>query len=65
VYLYFSIMLKENSIAYRNKIDFITIHQETIDEGSLWELKGQKLILVDDDNYVETDLDLNIFQKIK
>jgi hypothetical protein len=58
-------MLKENSIAYRNKIDFITIHQETIDEGSLWELKGQKLILVDDDNYVETDLDLNIFQKIK
>jgi hypothetical protein len=65
VYLYFSIMLKENSITYRNKIDFITIHQETIDEGSLWELKGKVLILVDDDNFVETNLDLEKFELLE
>lgn len=47
---------------YRNTVDFLSIHQETIDAGSLWELKGEKLILVDDDNYVETDLDLEVFQ---
>jgi hypothetical protein len=56
-------MLKENRINYRNKIDFITIHQETIDAGSLWNLIGDKLILVDDDNYVETSLDLSIFEQ--
>lgn len=50
-------------MTYRNKKDFITIHQETIDEGSLWELQREKLILVDDDNFVETDLDLELFEK--
>lgn len=47
---------------YRNTIDFVSIYQETIDAGSLWELNGEKLILVDDDNYVEADLDLEVFQ---
>lgn len=47
---------------YRNKLDFVTTYQEVIDAGSLWELKEQKLILVDEDNYVETDLDLNLFE---
>lgn len=50
---------------YRNKIDFITVHHETIDAGSLWELKNDKLILVDDDNYVESEMDLAVFEKIK
>lgn len=50
---------------YRNSVDFITIHQETIDAGSLWKLNQDKLILVDDDNYVETELDLVIFVEIK
>lgn len=50
---------------YRNKIDFITVHQETIDAGSLWELKEYKLVLVDDDNYVETEIDLSVFEQIK
>lgn len=50
---------------YRNNVDFITIHQETIDAGSLWEMKQDKLILVDDDNYVETELDTTIFEEIK
>jgi hypothetical protein len=65
VYIYFSIMLKENSVTYRNTNDFITTHQETIDAGSLWELKGAKLVLVDDDNFVETNLDLVLFEKVK
>lgn len=62
MYLYFSIMLKDDTITYRNKFDFITIYQETIDQGSLWELNGEKLFLVDDDNFVETDLDLEKFE---
>jgi hypothetical protein len=51
-------------MTYRNKLEYSTEHQEIIDIGSLWELKGEKLILVDDDNYVEANLDLAIFQKI-
>jgi len=50
-------------MTYRNKNDFTTDDNFIIDEGSLWELKGEKLILVDDDNYVETKLDLSLFEK--
>lgn len=49
---------------YRNKKDFITSDNFTIDAGSLWRLVGNKLVLVDDDNYVETDLDLELFKKV-
>jgi len=63
VYIHFSIMLKENSITYRNIVDFIIDDNYTIDQGSLWFLKHGKLILVDDDQYVETHLDLSIFQQ--
>ena len=55
-------MLKEKSITYRNTNDFRVDDLETIDAGSLWELKGDKLFLVDEDNFVETDLDLEIFE---
>lgn len=56
-------MLKENVITYRNKKDFLTSDNFIIDEGSLWNFSNGKLILLDDDNFVETDLDLNLFQK--
>jgi hypothetical protein len=56
-------MLKENSSEeYRNKKDFLTAEKQTIDAGSLWRRNGNKLILVDDDNYVETELDLTLFE---
>ena len=50
-------------MTYRNKKDFITPDNFTIDEGSLWNLTEGKLVLEDDDNYVETDLDLMLFEK--
>lgn len=58
-------MLKEKGISgYRNKEDFITSDNFTIDQGALWKLSNGKLVLVDDDNYVETDLDLSLFEKL-
>jgi hypothetical protein len=36
----------------------------SIDAGSLWNLVEGKLFLDDDDCYVETDLDLTLFEKI-
>lgn len=49
---------------YRNIQDFRINEFETIDAGSLWRLIGDKLFLVDDDHFVETDLDLNLFEKL-
>lgn len=50
---------------YRNKKDFITTDNFIIDEGALWNLKNGKLVLEDDDNYVETELDLELFEESK
>lgn len=52
-------------MTYRNKKDFITPDNFTIDEGSLWNNNDGKLVLVDDDNFVETDLDLSLFEESK
>jgi hypothetical protein len=54
-------MLKENE-EYRNKKDFLTKNNQIIDAGSLWRKQGEKLVLVDDDNYEETDFDLTLFE---
>jgi hypothetical protein len=48
---------------YRNIKDFPVNEEYSIDAGSLWILMDNKLILVDDDNFVQTDLDLNLFEK--
>lgn len=66
MYIYFSIMLKEKcNTTYRNQKDFITVDHFTIDKGSLWNLTNGKLVLVDDDNYVETHLDVELFEESK
>lgn len=49
---------------YRNINDFIINEDYSVDAGSLWILVDDKLVLVDEDNFVQTDLDLNIFKKI-
>lgn len=63
----FSDMQNENSNAtfYRNKNDFIINENESVDAGSLWERNGSKLVLVDDDNFIETDFDNSLFEKSK
>ena len=60
-------MQNENSNAtfYRNKNDFIINENESVDAGSLWERNGSKLVLVDDDNFIETDFDNSLFEKSK
>ena len=50
---------------YRNIKNFYINELESVDAGSLWTLVGNKLVLVDDDNFVQTDLDLNLFEKVK
>lgn len=47
---------------YRNIQDFRINENESVDAGSLWNQVGKKLVLVDDDQYVQTDLDLNLFE---
>lgn len=49
---------------YRNINDFHVNDDWYIDAGSLWNRVGDKLVLDDDDCYVETKLDLTIFEKI-
>ena len=60
-------MQKENSnaIFYRNISEFIINENESVDAGSLWERNGSKLVLVDDDNFIETDFDNSLFEKSK
>ncbi len=42
---------------YRNTVDFKADGSNIIiEKGSLWKLKNNKLLLIDDDNYVETIL---------
>ena len=53
---------KTNPKQYRNIQDFRVDDLETIDAGSLWILVYGKLVLVDDDRFVQTDLDLNQFE---
>lgn len=48
---------------YRNTKDFSVDDLETIDAGSLWNLVDGKLVLVDDDQFLQTNLDLNLFEK--
>lgn len=45
---------------YRN-IEAIQVEGQTIDKGSLWKLKGDLLILVDDDQYVEVKFESTLF----
>ena len=42
---------------YRNTVDFKADESNiVVEKGSLWKLKNNKLLLIDDDNYVETIL---------
>lgn len=46
---------------YRNEIDLISHEGGEVDAGSLWLKKGELMILVDEDEYVTTAYDENIF----
>lgn len=42
-------------------MDVLSIEGIEVDAGSLWELKSNLLVLVDDDQYVSHDLTPSIF----
>lgn len=48
---------------YRNCIE-IEYEGQSIDSGSLWKRNGNKLVLEDEDNFVEVDFNLNDFNEI-
>lgn len=49
---------------YRNKYN-IAVSKTAIDKLSLWKMVNNKLILIDDDCFVESDFDSSIFQKVE
>ena len=48
---------------YRNRIEIISFEGEIIDADSLWEKKGELMVLVDDDRYASTQYDEKNFYK--
>jgi hypothetical protein len=50
---------------YRNKSEIIGTNGISIDEGELWILKGNKIILYDDDLFVEAVFSPTSFKRIK
>lgn len=59
--------LLENSgckALYRNRHEIVTDDRFTIDIGYLWKQINNHLILVNDDVYVESELDDTLFEKI-
>ncbi|MDO5636279.1 MAG: hypothetical protein Q4G18_03420 [Myroides sp.] len=56
------IELTEIDELYRNKTDVISNEKITIEAGSLWKLRTQTLILVDDEQYVTHKLNVDIFE---
>jgi hypothetical protein len=53
---------KNSPKQYRNRTDII-IDNQTIDQGALWNKVGAYLVLVDDDQYIQTLFDLTLFEK--
>lgn len=56
------IELTEIDELYRNKTDVISNEKITVEAGSLWKLRTQTLILVDDEQYVTHKLNVDIFE---
>ena len=48
---------------YRNRIEIISFEGEIIDADSLWEKKGELMVLVDDDRYASAPYDEKKFYK--
>lgn len=52
-----------NADYYRNKEDIVIDNLQTVEAGYLWIRNGSKLVLVDDDNFIETNFDDSMFEK--
>lgn len=47
---------------YINTSALLTDDEQTVDVGELWKCNGNKLVLINDDNYITSTLDLGVFQ---
>ena len=54
--------LTEIDELYRNRIEVVSNERITVDPGSLWKLRKQTLVLIDDDREVTHKLNLDIFE---
>lgn len=54
---------KQHLKQYRNSIDMV-IDNQTIDRGALWNKVGAYLVLVDDDQYVQTLFNETLFKEV-
>lgn len=55
--------MHDKSEYYRNQEDIVSREGIEVESGSLWELKENQLVLVDDDQYASADLDPHKFKK--
>jgi len=58
-------MSKKNHLPKYRNIHDIEIDNQTIDRGALWNKVGAFLVLVDDDQFVQTLFDKTLFEKVK
>jgi hypothetical protein len=49
---------------WQNTKDVFTLDKIQVDKGHYWKKQGQILILVDDDQFIESEIDLDCFEKI-
>lgn len=59
------IELTEIDELYSNKVDVISNERIRVDAGSLWKLRQQTLILIDDDHQVTHKLNFDIFEIVE
>ncbi|WP_160316005.1 hypothetical protein [Chryseobacterium sp. Hurlbut01] len=50
---------------YRNKIDVISYEGVHVDAESLWQKKGDLMVLADEDQYITFPFDENKFYKVR
>lgn len=50
---------------FRNLIDITSFEGELVDAESLWQKKGELMVLVDDDRYASTPYDETKFYKVE
>jgi hypothetical protein len=54
----------ECKAVWKNTKDLFTSTKFQVDKGHFWKQNRESLILVDDDQFVESEIDLNCFERI-
>ena len=54
----------ECKAVWKNTKDVFTTTKFQVDKGHFWKQNKDTLVLVDDDQFIESEIDLNCFEKI-